>query len=206
MEPKRGVNPKGWVSCLLHTVNPRPVWEGTGRCIPLSSSSALSSVWLTHSTVHSEKLCLRRKEEKNKRKKSKQKIVFHLARFPLGVKVWLQTGCGHRVWKSASCERMQRGACGRVLYREIQLRLSPWYRSLITVSICVRCKSLLISRVIMLWMILFRRRGWNGVHWILTVQWPFIRCFETDCPAERRRIWDSLFIFMIIFLFNVNFM
>ena len=51
---------------------------------------------------------------------------------------------------SAGCERMQGGACGRVLYREIQLRLSAWYRSLITVSICVRCKSLLISRVIML--------------------------------------------------------
>ena len=198
MEPERGVNPKGWVSCLLHTVNPRPVWEGTGRCIlwvlvqPCLQFDLHTAQFIQWNSVSEEK-------KRKKRKKSKQNIVFHLARFPLGVKVWLQTGCGHRVWKSASCERMQRGACVRVLYREIQLRLSPWYRSLITVSICVRCKSLLISRVIMLWMILFRRRGWNGVQWILTVQWPFIRCFETDCPAERRRIWDSLYIYNIPF-------
>ena len=74
MEPKRGVNPKGWDSCLLHTFNPSPVWEGTGRWVPMSPSSDLSSFWLTQSTVHTEKLCLRRKEEKRKKERKTNKL------------------------------------------------------------------------------------------------------------------------------------
>ena len=77
MEPKRGVNPKGWDRCLLHTFNPSPLWEGTSRWVPMSPSSDLSSVWLTHSTVHTEKLCLRRKEEKTKKeRKANKKLSF----------------------------------------------------------------------------------------------------------------------------------
>jgi hypothetical protein len=94
MEPKSRVNPKDWDSCLLHTFNPSPVWEGTGRWVPMSPSSDLSSFWLTQSTVHTEKLCLRRKEEK--RKKERKTNYLFWAFVPTGKNTLRTTGifCG----------------------------------------------------------------------------------------------------------------